>query len=826
MIFYGLWTNLPLPILVIGLIVLFFALGFTGAAFWLWALAGAATLFGLGAPVWVWWVFAAFVLLFGVPPIRRVLITSNIMRTLKALNFLPTISDTERTAIEAGNIWVDGELFSGKPNLKRLMNEPYPELTEEEKAFLDGPAEEACRLTDAWKTFQQKDLDPEVWDYIKKNRFLGLIIPKAYGGLGFSALANSAVAGKLATRSAGLGNSVSVPNSLGPAELLLHYGTEEQKQYYLPRLARGEEMPCFALTEPHAGSDAGSLTSSGEVFRGEDGKLYIRLNWNKRYITLSAVSTVLGLAFKLRDPENLLGKGPNPGITLALIPTDTPGVVLDRRHDPLGIPFYNGPTEGHDVVVPVDAIIGGPEQAGNGWRFLMESLAVGRGITLPAGSAAGIKYAARVAGAYATVRKQFGLSIGRFEGVEEPLARIGGFAYVFEAARRYTCGGLDSGQKPSVITAMAKYSFTEHCRKALNDAMDVLGGAGISMGPRNLLAQGYIGLPISITVEGANILTRTLMIFGQGAIRCHPYAYPEIKALTEGDLKGFDAAFWGHVGHVVRNLCRSLGLSLTRGRLASAPVGGAAAPYFRKLAWASASFAFLADVAMALYGGDLKRKGKLTGRFADIFMWLYLATATLRRFEAEGRRKEDLPLLHWGLQYAFAQIQQAFDGLFENLPFPFKGVVAFWSRLNPISRTPSDALGSHVAQILQTPGEQRDRLTDGIYLPKDPNEGLGRLEHAFQLVYEAEGIWRKVRRAVREGKVQKDRPEKMVEQAVANGVLTQEEAALLARAEEARNDAIQVDAFPLSDFPTQPPQRSKAKKRKPTKRKVRQPALS
>ena len=826
MIFYGLWTNLPLPILVIGLIVLFFALGFTGAAFWLWALAGAAVLFGLGAPVWVWWAFAALVLLFGVPPIRRVLITSNIMRTLKAMNFLPTISDTERTAIEAGNIWVDGELFSGKPNLKRLMSEPYPELSEEEKAFLDGPAEEACRLTDAWKTFKQKDLDPEVWEYIKKNRFLGLIIPKAYGGLGFSALGNSAVAGKLATRSAGLGNSVSVPNSLGPAELLLHYGTEEQKQYYLPRLARGEEMPCFALTEPHAGSDAGSLTSSGEVFRGEDGKLYIRLNWNKRYITLSAVSTVLGLAFKLRDPENLLGKGPNPGITLALIPTDTPGVVLDRRHDPLGIPFYNGPTEGHDVVVPVDAIIGGPEQAGNGWRFLMESLAVGRGITLPAGSAAGIKYAARVAGAYATVRKQFGLSIGRFEGVEEPLARIGGFAYVFEAARRYTCGGLDSGQKPSVVTAMAKYSFTEHCRKALNDAMDVLGGAGISMGPRNLLAQGYIGMPISITVEGANILTRTLMIFGQGAIRCHPYAYPEIKALTEGDLKGFDTAFWGHVGHVVRNLCRSLGLSLTRGRLASAPVGGAAAPYFRKLAWASASFAFLADVAMALYGGDLKRKGKLTGRFADIFIWLYLATATLRRFEAEGRRKEDLPLLHWGLQYAFAQIQQAFDGLFENLPFPFKGVVAFWSRLNPISRMPYDALGSRVAQILQTPGEQRDRLTDGIYLPKDPNEGLGRLEHAFQLVYEAEGIWGKVRRAVREGKVQKDRPEKMVEQAVANGVLTQEEAALLARAEEARNDAIQVDAFPLSDFPTQPPLRTQVKKQKTRPRKVKAPALS
>ncbi|MFQ5675720.1 MAG: acyl-CoA dehydrogenase, partial [bacterium] len=676
---YGLLTNLDPFVITAAAILVLFYLGFTGASLWLWALAGAAALVGFGAPLWGWGLFAGLLLLFGVPPVRRILLSSGIMKILKALNALPVISETERTAIEAGNTWVDGELFSGKPDFEHLLNESYPKLTREEQNFLDGPVEQVCRMTNDWRVYKNKDLPPEVWNYLKEKRFFGLIIPKKYGGHGFCPSANSAVVAKLMSRCGPLGTTVMVPNSLGPAELLMHYGTEAQKDYYLPRLASGQEIPCFALTEPGAGSDAGSMTSNGVVFRGDDGNLYLRINWNKRYITLAAIATVLGLAFKLRDPDNLLGKGTNPGITCALIPTDTPGVVLGRRHDPLGIPFYNCPTQGRDVVVPIDAIIGGPEQAGNGWRMLMESLAAGRGISLPAASTGGVKLVARVAGAYAAVRKQFGLAIGKFKGIEEPLARIGGFTYLMEAARRYTCGGLDGGQKPAVITAIAKYNFTELLRKAINDGMDILGGAAISRGPRNLLAHTYFGVPINITVEGANILTRTLMIFGQGAIRSHPYAYQEIKTLMGNDLKGFDQALWKHAGHIVRNLFRALLLSITRGHLAWSPVGGPAAKYIRRLSWASASFALTADLAMLIYGGSLKRMEKLNGRFGDIFSWLYLGTATLRRFEAEGRRKEDLPFLHWSMNYTLAQIQQAFEGLYGNMGWFFRGPVACWA---------------------------------------------------------------------------------------------------------------------------------------------------
>jgi acyl-CoA dehydrogenase len=490
---YGFMTTVTPWLSILSIIVVCVLLGYTGATRWLWSLAGAAALFGFGAPLSLWVIFGIMLSLLTIQPLRQVIVAGGIVKILKAMKFLPTISETERTAIEAGNTWIDGELFSGKPNFKRILSESYPDLTAEEKAFVDGPVEELCRITNDWEVFRKKDLPQEAWDYIKEKQFFGIIIPKKYGGLGFSPSAHSAIIAKLASRSSPLSTTVMVPNSLGPAELLLHYGTEEQKGYYLPRLARGEDIPSFALTEPGAGSDAGAITSDGIVFRGDDGQRYIRLNWKKRYITLAAISTVLGLAFKLRDPENLLGKGENPGITCALIPTDTPGVVLGRRHDPLGIPFYNSPTEGHDVVVPLDTIIGGPEQAGNGWRMLMESLAVGRGISLPASATGGVRMAARVVSAYAAVRKQFGLSIGKFEGIEEPLARLGGYAYLMEAARRYTCGALDSGQKPAVVTAIAKYHSTELLRMAVNDAMDIMGGAGISRGPRNLIAHAYMG---------------------------------------------------------------------------------------------------------------------------------------------------------------------------------------------------------------------------------------------------------------------------------------------------------------------------------------------
>lgn len=748
---------------------------------------------------------AAVGALLGVPPVRRFALSKNIMSTMKKLGFLPAISQTEKTAIDAGTVWVDGELFSGKPNFRRLLSEDYPDLSVEERAFLDGPVEEVCEMVDDWEVLQQKDLPENVWQYLKDQKFFGMIIPKEYGGLGFSASANSAVVAKLSSCSQVLGTSVMVPNSLGPAELLIHYGTQEQKDHYLPRLADGRDMPCFALTEPNAGSDAGAISSKGVVFKGDDGELYLRLTWQKRYITLAPISTVLGLAFKLEDPDNLLGKGKHLGITCALIPTKTPGVSVDTRHDPLGVPFYNGPTTGEDVVVSIDAIIGGPNGAGKGWRMLMESLAAGRGISLPASSTSAVKTAYRIAGAHAAVRKQFGLSIGKFEGIEEPLARIGGYTYIVEAARRYTNGGLDKGAKPAVVTAMMKYNTTELAREALNDAMDILGGNAISMGPRNNIASGYIGIPVSITVEGANILTRTLMVFGQGAIRCHPYALKEIEALEHNDLVQFDKAFWGHLAHIGRNKLLSLLLSITRGYGAQAPTTGPTAPYYRKLAWASASFAFLADVAMGALGGDLKRKEKLTGRFADIFSWMYLGNAVLTRFEKEGRLQEDEPFMRWSMEYAFWKIQEAFDGIYANINVPvvggvFNGPVRAWSRLNPIGTYPSDYLGHKVAQAMQVPGSQRDRHTAGIYVSYDPTDGRGRLEHALKLHHESDAIIGKIKQAVKAGRLEKAAPAVLVTKAVEAGIITMDEAALVQKAEEARNDAIQVDAFTLEEY--------------------------
>ncbi len=743
----------------------------------------------------------------GVPAVRRNTLTRWVMGGIQKLGFLPTISETERTAIEAGTVWVEGELFSGKPDFDRILSEPYPQLSAEEQAFLDGPVEELCRMADEWSTVQQRDLAPEVWDFIKRERLFGMIIPAEYGGLGFSALANSAVVQKLASRNGVAAITVMVPNSLGPAELLIHYGTEAQKDHYLPRLARGEDIPAFALTEPNAGSDAGAISSHGEVFRGDDGELYVRLSWKKRYITLAAISTVLGLAFQLRDPENLLGKGTDLGITCALVPTDAEGVTLGLRHDPLGVPFYNCPTEGEDVVLPLEwAVIGGAAGAGQGWRMLMESLAAGRGISLPASATGQVKLAARTASAHARVRQQFGLPIGKFEGIEEPLARIAGYAYTLDAARHYTCGAIMQGAAPAVVTAMAKYNFTELAREAVNDGMDIVAGNGISRGPRNLLAGPYQGMPISITVEGANILTRTLMIFGQGAIRCHPYAYREVEALEAGDVEAFDRAFWGHVGHVAGNAVRSVGLSLTRGLFAGAPTGGPTKRYWQKLAWSSAQFALLADLAMGTLGGDLKRKEKLTGRFADAFSWMYLGAAVLRRFEAEGRRVEDEPLMRWSMEHALWRIQAAFDGLYDNLEVPgatwlFRGPLAAWSRLNRIAGYPSDDLGHRVAQAAQVPGEQRDRLTEGAYIPADPEEALGRLEHALTLAVEAEGVMRKLKKAIYAGRLpKKASPQALVEEAVAKGILSPADARLLQEANAAREDAIQVDSFTLEEY--------------------------
>lgn len=818
---FGFFSEVPLWASIGAAILLMLVFGYTAAPLWLWAVAGYAGLIGLDAPNWLYITYTVLVLVFNVKPIRRAVLSGPIMKLLDALNFLPKISETEQTAIEAGNVWVEGELFSGKPNMKRILEEEYPQLTEEEQAFMDGPVEKLCEMVTDWDVMVRKDFTDEAWEYMRKEKFFGLIIPKKYGGLEFSATAHSAIVAKLASRCGPLATTVMVPNSLGPAELLLHYGTDEQKDHYLPKLATGEEMPCFGLTEPNAGSDAGSMRSEGVVFKGNDGELYLRLNFEKRYITLAAISTVIGLAFNLKDPDHLLSEKEERGITCALIPSDTEGVVLGRRHDPLGIPFYNCPIDGKDVVVPIDAIIGGKDGAGNGWRMLMESLAVGRGISLPAQSVGGSKVATRAIGAYTAIRKQFGLNIGKFEGIEEPMARIGGYTYLMEAARRYTTGGLDRGQKPAVVTAIAKYNFTELGREIVNDAMDIVGGAGISRGPRNIFASSYTAMPIAITVEGANILTRTLMIFGQGAIRCHPYAYNEIDALMNKDVKAFDDNFWKHIGHVVTNKVRAFLLSITRGRLASSPVSGPSAKYFRKLAWASASFAFFSDIALGSYGGALKMKEKIAGRYADILSYMYLASGTLKRFEAEGRREADRPYFEWAMEYSFWKIQQAFEGILREIKVPglswaFR-LAGIWGRLNPIGTYPSDKLGHKVAQAMQTRGEDRDHITEGIFLPEDRESAIGRYEYTMKLNEEAWPAFKKLYKAIKAKELPKEPYLEIADLAVEKGVLTSEEGELVKKTEQARNDAIQVDEFTLDEYMNETPTKPAGDGQRPEK---------
>ncbi|OGQ07761.1 MAG: acyl-CoA dehydrogenase [Deltaproteobacteria bacterium RIFCSPLOWO2_12_FULL_40_28] len=803
--FYGSFLGVSQTISILGTIGVGLILGYLGVPFILWTLVIVVVLLGFGAPLWLLDTFIIVGLLFSIKPLRKFLVSSILMKAMKG--FMPKISETERTALNAGVVWIEKDLFSGKPNFKKMLAETYPDLTAEEKAFVDGPVERLCEACDDWQVWQDRELPPKAWDIMKKEKFLGMIIPKKYGGLEFSALAHSAVIMKLASRCIPATVTVMVPNSLGPAELLNHYGTEAQKQKFLPRLAVGEDIPCFALTEPTAGSDAGSLTATGVLFKGDDGKLYIRLNWNKRWITLAAISTVLGVAFKLKDPENFLGKGENVGITCALISAATKGVVIGRQHDPLGVPFYNCPTQGNDVVVLAEeAIIGGTPWAGRGWKMLMESLAAGRGISLPAQSVGGAKLTTRAVSNHAVIRKQFGVSIGQFEGIQEPLAKMGGLTYLMEAARKFVCGALDKGIKPPVITAMAKYTQTELARKIVIDGMDVMGGSGISRGPRNILAHTYIGMPIGITVEGANIMTRTLIIFGQGALRAHPYAYKEVKAMDEKDLGGFDNAFWGHIGHVVRNTFRSCLLSLTRGHLAFSPVGGKTSRYYQKLAWASASFAIMADIAMGTLGGQLKMKEKITGRFADILSWMFFGFSTLRRFEAEGRKKEDLPFVQYSVEYAFEQIQQAFDGIFANMDVPvlgwiFKGPIRLWANCNSIGHRPNDALGQQVAKLVQKSGEQRDRLTDGIFFPKKDGEALKIQEDAFRAIIIAVGIEQKVRKAIKAGKLPKKVPLfQIIEEAVKQNIITTTEKNQLILAEKLRLDAITVDDFSHDEF--------------------------
>jgi acyl-CoA dehydrogenase len=702
--------------------------------------------------------------------------------------------------LEAGDVWWEGELFSGNPDWRKLLAFAPARLSAEESAFLSGPVDELCGLLDDWRiNAEWRDLPVHVWACLRRHKFFGMIIPREYGGLGFSAFAHSEVVKRISTRSVAAAVTVMVPSSLGPGELLLRFGTEAQKRHYLPRLADGREIPCLALTSAEAGSDASAMVDRGIVCYGEhEGRrvLGMRLTWSKRYITLAPVATLLGLAFKLFDPDRLLGGEEALGITLALVPTDTPGVQIGRRHWAALQVFQNGPTSGNDVFLPLQAVIGGRAMVGAGWRMLMSALAAGRGVSLPALATASACLAARSTGAYARIREQFRAPVGKFEGVQERLGRIAGVAYELEAARRLTCAGLDQGHHPAIVSAIVKAHATYRMRTAVNDAMDIHGGRAIIDGPRNYLGNVYRAVPIGITVEGANDLTRNLIIFGQGAIRCHPHLLEELLALEDKDLERgrarFDRAVMGHVRHFFASLARALVRSWSGARLAPAPAAGSMTPYYRGLGRYAAALAFTTEIAVGTLGGALKRKESLSARLGDVLSELYLLSAVLKRHADEGAPVEDRPLVEWCCETGFSRIELALDGFIRNfqvhpLAWLLRAVTLPWGVRH---RGPSDRTTHGAAELLMAPGGTRDRATPGVY-PGRSHEALGRLENAFVLVHEVAPLKRKARDAGHCGDWRG---------AVVTGVLTQEEAARLAEADETVGAAIAVDDFAAHDL--------------------------
>ncbi|VEG90435.1 acyl-CoA dehydrogenase [Legionella spiritensis] len=743
-------------------------------------------------------ILGAVLLLGVIRPLRRNLLSRRLFKIISKA--MPAMSSTEREALEAGTVSWEGDLFSGAPDFEKLLKTPPVSLSSDEQMFINGPVKELCRMIDDWDiTHNRTDMPPEVWQFIKDKGFLGMIIPKQYGGLGFSATAQMTVLSIVYGRSVTVASSISVPNSLGPAELLLKYGTKEQKDYYLPRLADGREVPCFALTGPNAGSDAASIPDTGIVCRQMvEGKevLGLRLNWNKRYITLCPVATVIGLAFRMYDPENILGKGQDIGISCALIPANTPGVVKGRRHFPLNTGFLNGPTQGKDVFVPMDCLIGGAAMAGTGWRMLMECLSAGRAISLPSSSMGGTQTAALASGAYARVRKQFNTAIANFEGIEEPLARIAANTYLIDAALTMTAAAIDHGAKPSVAGAILKYHTTERARKVSLDAMDIHGGKGICLGPKNYLGRGYQNAPISITVEGANILTRSLIIFGQGAVRCHPYVFHEIESVRENDLVAFDRAFWGHAGFVLANLTKSLLFIFTDGRLTRAPESRVKR-YYQYIHRYSTNLAFIADFAMVVMGGELKRKEKISARLGDVLSYLYLASAVLKRFHDDREPDADLPLVEWCCQHLLHECDLAIQGVMVNFK-PKWAKIFLKLVINPfgnIRKQPSDRLGQQLAKLLTEPNESRDRLTRLVFKESLENCPVGQLEAAFHKIHAAASLEKKITHAVKDGMLQSLTVIEQIEEAEQAGILTKEEAKCLKEAEEARQGVIAVDDF-------------------------------
>ncbi|MDX5445349.1 MAG: acyl-CoA dehydrogenase [Zoogloeaceae bacterium] len=740
---------------------------------------------------------------------RRRLLSDPAFRAFRGA--MPSMSQTERDALEAGTVWWEGELFSGRPDWQRLLDIPWPKVSDEEQAFLDGETDELCRMIDDWNFTRRLDMSPEVWEFIRRKGFFSLIIPKEYGGKGFSAFAHSQVVTKLASRSSAPAVSVMVPNSLGPAELLIHYGTEAQKQYWLPRLAAGDEVPAFALTSPWAGSDAASIPDAGVVCRGEwQGQevLGMRVSFDKRYITLAPVCTVFGLAFRLYDPEHLLGGTEDLGITVALVPREHPGVEIGRRHLPLDAIWMNGPIRGQDVFMPLDFIIGGPERAGQGWRMLMECLAAGRSISLPAANSGTQKLTARAVGAYARVRRQFRTPIGRFEGVEEALARIAANTWLCGAARVFTAGALDLGERPSVVSAIVKYHVTERARQTLNDGMDVIGGKGICLGPQNFLGRSYQQLPIGITVEGANILTRSLILYGQGAIRCHPHLRAEMDAVAADDGDAFHSAFSAHLRDLGLNALRALGMGLTGSHFVRVPeqVAPHTRRYYQQLSRLSAAFAVVSDACLASLGGALKRREKLSARLGDILSLLFLMSACLRRYEAEGQQAADTPLLRAAMWDAMFRTQIAFEGVLANLPNrPLAWVLA--RIVFPLGRpyvVASDRIGAEAAATLLEPSATRERLTQPIFVSDDGDDPLAALEAALEASIAAEPVEAKVAQAMRKkgfepGALTSGKVDEIWQKAFEAGFIDAAEHALIERRNRLRDKVIRVDDFPV-DF--------------------------
>ena len=795
-----------------------FALAMRQAAGWLWALLFAAVTLIVQTRLvhgefdprwptwwgWIGWLPAIAMGLLAIGPLRRAVVSTPVHGAVRRI--LPKVSDTEAQALEAGTVGFDAELFSGRPDWERLRSIPPIELSSEERAFLDGPTEELCRMLHDWQIrFAEKEIPEPIWDFVKQHGFLGMLISKVHGGLGFSPQAQSLILGKIASRSPDAVTIVMVPNSLGPGELIEKYGSDEQKEHFLPRLAKGLEVPCFSLTGPTSGSDAATMRDIGIVTKGQwQGRetLGISLSWDKRYITLGPKATLVGLAFRLFDPQGLLAKGEDIGITVALIPATHPGVNIGRRHLPSGAAFPNGPNWGKDVFIPMEWVIGGERMVGNGWRMLMECLAAGRAISLPSSGAAGAKAMLRFATAYGRIRKQFGLSIARMEGLEEPLARMIETAYVNEAGRAVTASMVSRGERPSVISAIMKYQSTERMRQSVNDAMDLHGGRGICDGPSNYLQSAYQMVPVGITVEGANILTRSLITFAQGALRAHPYLYKEIKACEDTDrsrgVKAFDEAFTGHAAFSLANGFGAFFHNVTAGRFGKVPERSAGLEHWYAQLWRqSHNFALVADVMVATLGGGLKTKQKLTGRMADALSELYLACCVLKRYEDDGRPSADRPIVEMCLTNCLYRCQQALGGAIENFPNAFvrtklKGIVFPFGR--PY-RPASDRLASTCVRLVTEPGDVRDRMTREIFVSRDVNDPTGILEVTLEKVVKAEEAERKLERAIRQGIVRRFHGVDWIGEAVAKGVLTEIEGALLKEVEQLTQRVIAVDHF-------------------------------